>query len=366
MTNMNPFLATMINFLAMERDLLFFIQQFLIPQRNHTKPHIDIVLQDENSKEILWKDKTKAFNWQQGSRLQWIKTNKFMFNYYDEETKNYCSKVISTTDYKSRDYKYPVQDSFKDKYFLSINYKRLAVIKPDYGYHCHSKLSYDQLPSNERDGIWKINFETGKGSLFFPCQICNFCTEEQFQKSLHYVNHIQIGPNGNTFVFLHRYIFEGNQIDRLILFDNEAGTMKLIASSDLISHFYWQASNALVVYLKDPSKGHCYIHINLETLQREYLSALDDYGDGHPGGFGKVMLTDTYPNRLGHQSLLILNNLFDNKKPKELAKLYHPLKFIGESRCDLHPRIDVNKKIIYFDSVYKGKRQLYRMDLSDD
>jgi hypothetical protein len=78
------------------------------------------------------------------------------------------------------------------------------------------------------------------------------------------------------------------------------------------------------------------------------------------------MLTDTYPNRSGHQSLIILNNLFEDGNPEEIAKLYHPLKFFGETRCDLHPRIDVKKKVIYFDSVYTGKRQLYRMDLIND
>ena len=347
--------------------VLFHSSSFDTSKQADKVPYISIVLQDEASNVILWRHKTKAFNWQQGSRLQWITEDKFMFNVFDEHTKEYRAKVISIIDYTFIDYEFPVQDSFAEKYYLSLNYKRLATLKPEYGYHCDQALSYDLLPDYESDGIWKVDFWNGKGSLILSLsEICQFCPEEHFHNATHLVNHIQISSTGESFVFLHRYTFKGKQTDRLILFNFMTGQLKLIAASNLISHFYWQSNNTLVAYLEDSSKGRCYVHINLETLQRKYLTCLDGYGDGHPGGSGSVMITDTYPNRSGQQSLLMLNNVLDNENPIEIAKLYHPLKFMGGSRCDLHPRIDVEKKVIYFDSVYTGKRQLYRMELTGD
>ena len=58
------------------------------------------------------------------------------------------------------------------------------------------------------------------------------------------------------------------------------------------------------------------MHIDLETLDRKFISCLEGYGDGHPGGFGSLMLTDTYPNRSGYQFLLLLKNFLAMKALK--------------------------------------------------
>lgn len=347
--------------------VIFHSSPFDTSKQANKAPYVNIILKNELSNKILWKHKTKAFNWQQGSRLQWINDKKFMFNVYDKSTNKYHAKVVSTTDYSIVDYSLPVQDSFDESYFLSLNYKRLATLKPEYGYHCHKPLSYDLLPKYKNDGIWKIDFDSGKSSLILSLSdVCQFFPKEQFNNSTHLINHIQINPSGENFIFLHRYTSKGKQTDRLISYNFKTKQMKLITVSNLVSHFYWQTNNSLVAYLEDDNKGRCYVHIDLETLDRKFISCLEGYGDGHPGGFGSLMLTDTYPNRSGYQFLLLLKNFLSNESPQELAKLYHPLKFSGESRCDLHPRIDVKQKIIYFDSVYTGKRQLHRMDFNND
>ena len=240
--------------------------------------HADIGVFDLSQKKLNFHKitETNAFNWQQGSRLQWINDKKFMFNVYDKSTNKYHAKVVSTTDYSIVDYSLPVQDSFDESYFLSLNYKRLATLKPEYGYHCHKPLSYDLLPKYKNDGIWKIDFDSGKSSLILSLSdVCQFFPKEQFNNSTHLINHIQINPSGENFIFLHRYTSKGKQTDRLISYNFKTKQMKLITVSNLVSHFYWQTNNSLVAYLEDDNKGRCYVHIDLETLDRKFISCLE-------------------------------------------------------------------------------------------
>ena len=107
--------------------------------------------------------------------------------------------------------------------------------------------------------------------------------------------------------------------------------------------------------------GECYLILNIVTGHKKVLPELSKYGDGHPSGEGNVMVTDTYPNRAGMQSLFLLEDL-DHINIQLLGSFYHPLKFKGVSRCDLHPRLVWRQKAVYFDSVYSGRRQFYKLE----
>jgi hypothetical protein len=66
---------------------------------------------------------TKAFNWQQGARAHWLDNEHFVFNDFDLVNKIYCARVFSAANgLEQARYARPVQDSFREKCFLSINY----------------------------------------------------------------------------------------------------------------------------------------------------------------------------------------------------------------------------------------------------
>ena len=325
--------------------------------------YININVLDELSGEVIWSAQSKAFNWQQGSRLQWLTDHKFIYSDFDEYKKDYVSKVVDIEDNSVTQYQYPVQDAYKDQYFLSLNYQRLRTLRPDYGYFCLDKMTKFELENIEEDGIWKVDLDNNEKSLLISLlELCSFELKNEFQEGTHKVNHIQINPSGQSFVFLHRFIVSGKRYDRLFLADVETGDLALLSNSLLVSHYHWLDSQNLVVYLDDVDEGECYLILNIDTGHKKILSELSKYGDGHPSGMGNVMVTDTYPNRAGMQSLVLLKDL-DHVNLRLLGSFYHPLKFKGLSRCDLHPRLVWNKKIIYFDSVYSGKRQLYKLEL---
>jgi Tol biopolymer transport system component len=62
------------------------------------------------------------------------------------------------------------------------------------------------------------------------------------------------------------------------------------------------------------------------------------------------------------QNLILIN--MRNNEIIEVGEFFHGFKYKGETRCDLYPRFSPDKKYAFFDSVFSGRRQLYKMELS--
>lgn len=344
--------------------IIFHTSEFDTSKSIKAANYIEVNLMNEETNQIIWSGKTKAFNWQQGSRLQWATNEKFIFNDFNETKNIYISKLVSIKDFEVCEFDMPVQDIFSDNYFLSLNYDYLASLNSDYGYYCKPQRHEYELVNFSDDGIWKIEVYSKEKTLLFSfTDILNLKNKPEFIESKHEINHIQISPSGNKFVFLHRYFINGQRNDRLILASANLKEMKLLFDSSLISHYCWLDNNCLAIYLNDNQYGESYYHYDIEKQKWTKIFGLDSFGDGHPSGAGTKMITDTYPDRSGMQSLFLVNDIHKKESIELIGKFYHPLKFKGPTRCDLHPRFDSKRKIVYFDSVFSGKRQLYRMEI---
>ena len=99
------------------------------------------------------------------------------------------------------------------------------------------------------------------------------------------------------------------------------------------------------------------------TGEYEELSILKslNMGDGHPSCFKNWMIFDSYPDKSRMQNLVLYN--IDTGKYYKLIEIFHPMKFFGNTRCDLHPRFSDSGNNITFDSVFEGKRHQYYIDL---
>jgi len=328
------------------------------------KDKVSLVVVDENNDEVF-KQELKAFNWQQGARAQWINQDAFIYNDYDAESRKYVSKVYSLKSQKLiKVFDLPVQDSYSDQYFLSINYQRLMSLRPDYGYRNLPGLSKTEIQSLDRDGIWKVDFESCKSFLFISLKdIVDINPRDEFLESFHKVNHVMISPNGSKFIFIHRYTKNGVRSDRLMLAASESGQPVELVDYGMVSHCFWLNNENIFGYMRGKGRKDGYWIVNITTGEMEpfYQDLLGPYGDGHPNIFGEWVVTDTYPNKSRMQSLLLIN--WRTGEMRKLGEFFHPLRYHGESRCDLHPRFGDDGKSIFFDSIFTGERHLYKMDV---
>ncbi|WP_146612971.1 glycosyl transferase [Halomonas sp. SL1] len=307
---------------------------------------------------------THAYNWQQGARAQWLTNDHFIVNDYSEEANAYISKRYSVEGNELiKTYEFPVQDAFCDSYFLSVNYRRLMALRPDYGYRNLPALSESELKDLWSDGIWYVEMESGDSKLLLSLEaIVNHEFENKFSAALHKVNHVMISPCGEKFLFLHRYYMDDKRSDRLLVSDL-SGNITTLSSKGMVSHCCWKGEDEIIGYLRGDNEKDAYWCLNVKTAEmtKQDVGVVDQYGDGHPHSTGSFFVTDTYPDKARMQHLFKVG--VSNGEVEELGSFFHGFAFKGETRCDLHPRLSPDGTFVFFDSVSSGRRQLCYMEI---
>lgn len=307
-----------------------------------------------------------AYNWQQGARAQWLSDDVFLFNDHESGHPDYVARAWSVSEARELvRFERPVQDAFGQKFFLSINYRRLMALRPDYGYRNLHPLSQPELRELDGDGIWRVEFDSGQSRLLVPLQsVVDKGWRKDFEQAFHKVNHVSISPSGEKCMFLHRWFLNGRRHDRLMIADCHSGELVVLADHDMVSHCFWVQEGLVLGFLRGPDGSDNYWLIDATTgeFRRLDRGPLQGVGDGHPHVVGDWFVTDTYPDKARMQHLFLVN--WRTGEVKELGEFFHGFEFDGECRCDLHPRLSLDAQRVYFDSVFSGKRSLYRLDLS--
>lgn len=322
---------------------------------------IYLKLADESFSEI---SQSKTWNWQQGCMLQFFpqNDNQIIFNDYDDKTSQYISKVIDKNGNLIRKYNIPINNVSKNgKFALSLNYDRLAIMRPDYGYFKHINYS---LPNDDDDGIWYLDMETGDIKLIITLeQLKNFYPTITMKGAKHKVNHIDISPNGERFMFLHRWIGVQGRFMRLITAKIDGTELYILNGDKMTSHSCWWGNDKIISFCYTSEFGNAYTVFTDKTSKRQLLSSKLPTHDGHPSvsPTGKWLITDSYPG-LDRMSFLYLYNM-ENDNLIVLGRFFQPLRYQGEMRIDLHPKWNKTGDKIYFESGHQGKRCLYVINL---
>jgi len=327
---------------------------------------IDLAVFDGNN-QLIVSLPVNAYNWQQGCRAQWLDDDIFIFNDFDAKLQGYVARAYSLeAKDEVRRFEYPVQDVFRKDYFISLNYERLMQLRPDYGYRNHLQTRESLLPSLEQDGLWKVDFHSGKSQLFVSlADACQIKPVDEFNGAFHKFNHVMISPSGEQFIVMHRYLIGKRRVDRLLLVDANTGELSLLSDYGMVSHCFWADTSTILGYMRGPGGKDGYWLVNVESAEftpfkHDVLSA---FGDGHPHVAGDWFVTDTYPDKARMQHLMLCN--WRSGEVRHLGEFFHGFEYAGETRCDLHPRLSVDGKAVFFDSVYTGQRQLYKLELPE-
>lgn len=317
----------------------------------------NLFVKNLNDGQVVKIDSTSAYNWQQGCRIHWVSGDLILYNVYNDKSEQYNAILWSYSKRQIiKQYALPVQESKNDNYFLSINYRRLWNMRPDYCYRCIPKMSTKELSDMDNDGIWKVDMGSGRSQLIHTLSdVINVDFRDQFLHSNHNVNHLMISPDGSRFIFVHRNYEHKKRFDRLMLSDFK--NIKVLIDEHYVSHCCWIDNTTILGYLMSNGKKGFYF-INVDTLMVKKCDAMSNIntGDGHPSFNGEMVVFDTYPNKSRLQRLY----LYDLKKDilYPLIEVYQSTKYKDETRCDLHPRFSKDGKKIYFDTVRNNHREL--------
>jgi len=311
--------------------------------------------------------KTRAWNWQMGCMLKWMKNknNDPLFIHNDYRSGKYVSVIRNVEEGIQDVIRFPVYTiDYKSKKALSLNFQRLQHLRPGYGYHPQNYSLEKYSPSD--DGIYSIDLE--KREVELVLSLDELAQDVGVEKNYHWVNHIEFNPSGTRVVFFHRYKLDGKRESRLFTMNPDGSDLYCLLDGGGASHFTWKNDEEILAWARLPQSDnnkHYYLFKD-KTKKRKKIGENILCQSGHPSFSSdkRWLLTDTYPDNGGWKTLI----LFDMKEKEryDLGKFYTPKKYnkyYGGVKSDLHPRWNRDGSKICFDSVHEGKRKMYVMDI---
>lgn len=336
-------------------------------------PDVPVTLRVASAGGESWKvADSSSYNWQQGCRAQWTDSTQLAYNFYDSRRGTYCCALFDTSCHQTvRVYDRPLQDSTPE-WFLSIDYRRVMRLRPDYGYRNNGVPDDAAMRDLKHDGIWRTDFATGRSELILSLeQIAGLQraadpahgrAPEPYGNALHKVNHVMIAPDGRSFIFIHRWYAGRRRYDRLMLYDFK--TLRVLADENMVSHMCWTGPRTLFGYLRHNGRN-AFWTIDTDTLEFGACPELDalDNGDGHPSYHDGRIVFDSYPDKSRMQHLWLYD--LRTREVTHLLEVFQSVRHSGETRCDLHPRFSPDGRRVWFDTVYTGRRRLAWIDLPE-
>lgn len=303
---------------------------------------------------------TRAYNWQQGCMLRWMPGSDdtlVTFNAWRDD--RLVSVVIDTeTGQETLERPYAFYDiAPSGELFATCSFSRLHQLRVGYGYWQVVNQNKESASGRPDDVLITIIDATSSQPIrTIAIREIELTLGEEIPASDAYVNHLSFSPDSSKLLFMIFWRNEG--ITRMAtLFYDRAGNNLALVTSKYLSHFCWKSNEALVAWGGDDSGKRGYFEYSLYDLRQTEYWLDPQISDGHCSiRADGVMLTDTYPDAQGLQSLLLRE---PDGRVIPIAKLHSPVSYSFDRRCDLHPRFNGDGDCISFDSACGGRRATY-------
>jgi len=347
-------------------------------------------------------DSTTTWNFQQGARLQWLpgEPNTLVFN--DAVNGLPVGVLRNVRTGERRTLPAPIYVISSDgKTSIAPNFITLAHRWRAYGYP--TLLGNPAPTDQDRDGLWQLDIETEKASLFISTsRAAAFEQVGNANPSRHFLCHPSFSPDGSRVVFLHRFFSaDGSLYTRMIATDREARNLTLLAQ-EKVSHFDWIDNDTLLVWARFSGGGLAQMRsrgllgspwikpflrvfrsftgrwkkrLFSEAYYKISLSAPKDrtrYGwpdldsDGHPmiARSHPWFVTDAYPDESGKLPVILYSQEKNQRVDAHLF-VHRGRSADSDVKCDLHPRWNRSERLIAVDTCENGYRQVRILDVSD-
>lgn len=310
--------------------------------------------------------KTSAFNLQQGSMMHWINGGagaEFTFNNWENGT--LVSRTMNPTTGTVRTIQGAIAAvSPTTPLAIGLSYGRMAHCRAVVGYATDTK-STDVEAQPEDDGLYQLNLQDGNSKLVLSiADVIRASGDKQVVGKRTWFNHVLFNTDGTRLLFFCRVRHETGFYTSLWTVNPDGSDLEMqIPFGYRVSHFDWRTPTRVLVSSD----------ILGEMGFVEFTDGLRDFtplgrgvlpSDGH-ASFSpdrEWLLCDTYPRGTERLAQLMVYNIAENRKIV-LGEFHHEEQFVGDIRCDLHPRWALDGKTITFDSVHEGSRQIYLVEL---
>jgi hypothetical protein len=313
--------------------------------------------------------KTTAWNWQQGTMLQWsgaAPDRLVVYNMRGEGRYEGEQRDVLAGD--ARRLPLPVYALSPDgRTALSTNFARIADTRPGYGYEGIPDSWKDEDHPAE-DGIYAMDVGTGESELIVSLdRVARTGSDASMDGAKHWFNHIQVNGDGTRFAFLHRWrrLGERGWSTRLFTAGFDGSDLCCLSDHGLVSHYDWLGSDRVLAWARREGIGDRYFLFSDQSDELEVVADGALTRDGHCSWSpdGRWILTDEYPDAQHRRPLLLYRP--EDDRLVELGRFYSPPEMTGRLRCDLHPRWSRDGARMCLDSAHEGGRQMYAMDVSD-
>lgn len=325
------------------------------------EPGVVGVIDTQDGNKFIEIGTTHSWNVQQSCMAQWMGPDfgtKIIYN--DFRDGKYCSVIYNWTEKREETVlPMPVYDVARDGSFaLSLDFSRLHRMRPGYGYSNLPEVTRGEL-CPAKPCIWKMDIPSGEVTeLFRYTDLAAFEPDESMMGAEHKVNHLMISPNGKRFMLLHRWFQKGRKHTRLVTVNVDMTEMYNLSDDVFVSHCYWKNDQEILSFLRKEETGNHYYLMKDQTQEyKMYWSELNTDGHCSYSPNGKLIITDTYPNRKRIASVFLCTE--EDNCSRRIARMFSPFRYDNDCRCDLHPRWNRKGDKVCVDSVHDGKRGLY-------
>ena len=319
---------------------------------------------------------TRCWNFQEATMAHWLGTapqTQFIFN--DRGDGRFVSVIYDMANRTRRVVPFPVSAVSRDgRWAVSINYARLRLTRPDYGYGGNGQNARADTVWPEDDGLWLVDLASGEARLIVTiASVRDRMPPVKDPKALAYFCHTVFSRDGSKIFWLARTVenLSGQKVVRkwettsFTCNRDGSGVRRCFPDGWGGSHFNWLDGDRLMVTakFKDAVWSHVLFTPGKEDFTRLGRGLLDFDGHGVFSDDGRWMATDTYPDKLGERKLMVMRMADHAVLP--LGSFFVPELYREQySRCDLHPRWRPDGKMLAFNSVHEGSRQVYVVDVT--
>ena len=319
--------------------------------------------------------KTVCWNFQEAAMFHWLEWEDGLCAFNDMRDGRFVTVLLNWKTGQERIINRPVSAvDPTGEWAVSLNYARLRMCRPDYGYAGSGQdpLSDEVWPEN--DGLWLVNLKTGDEKLILSvADARNKMPEITSDDGLAYFCHTIINPGATKIFFLARTVqnFKEQISERGYVYTWDTVSMTVnVDGTDLRrcfpdgwqgSHFNWKDDETLAVTARwggGKVWAHTMFKVGEEEKVRHLAPGIMDW-DGHCvfSPDGKFISSEGYWSK-GYRSWVIMR--VEDCAIQSIGRFFVPEKYMEQySRCDLHARWRPDGKQLAFNSVHEGTRQVY-------